>query len=52
MRYLIAVEGHRDAEPYFVDIPPEMIDAYPEIAFKVGEVIGKFLAVGGEINYG
>ena len=52
MRYLIAVEGHRDEEPYFIDITPEMIDAHPELAFKMGEVIGKFLIYGGKVNYG
>ena len=52
MRYLIAVEGHRDYDPYFIDITPEMIDAHPELAFKMGEVIGLFGKFGGEINYG
>jgi len=49
MRYLIAVEGHRDYDTYFVDITPEMIDAHPELALKMGELIGTYKRFGGEI---
>lgn len=40
MRYLVAVEGHRDFDTYFIDFTPEMLNKHPDLIFKMGELMG------------
>lgn len=44
MRYLIAIE--RDT--MFTDISDGMLNAHPELAFKMGEVVVLFIKYGGK----
>jgi hypothetical protein len=52
MRYLIAVEGHRDYDTYFIDIDEEMTKAHPDLVFKMGEILGLYSKYGGILKDG
>lgn len=50
MRYLIAVDGWRNFDTVFMDIDEKMLEAHPEMVFKMGEIMGEFIKNGGELH--